>query len=249
MIMKEVNIILVVIGFIFIGIGFLVVRCPMLIAGYNTMPKKQREKVDIKGLSLMMRNYLAAMGICTIVVPYLFTCLGWNTWAGASPVLIILGLAVLMSIKGRKYTKNAGKVVKSKADIALIKVQIVVLGIVCSIVVGMLIALIVPATVKVDESQISISGMYGTNIPFSNIKDIKLQHTLSITLRTNGSALGPYCKGHFRVKDMGSCLLFLSSADPPFIVITLEKGKTVILNRRITEETEKLFEKMRINLN
>lgn len=42
-----------------------------LIAGYNTMPKEDREKVDIKGVAKLMRNMFVLMGLAIGVLTYL----------------------------------------------------------------------------------------------------------------------------------------------------------------------------------
>lgn len=247
--MNGANITIIIIGFVFIGIGFLVVKFPMLISGYNTMPKEAREKVDIKGLSRMVRNYLIGAGIATMVTPYMFIWFGWQSWAYTSPFFVVTGASILIIIKGRQYTKDAEKVVLSKSDQLLKKIRNIFLIVIVIGITTITIVSIIPASVKVETSQISISGMYGTKIPFSNIENIKLQEHIYTTLKTNGSALGPYYKGHFQVKDIGNSLLFLNSNIKPYIIITLKKGQTVILNCKSKEKTEELFEKLRINLN
>ncbi len=40
-------------AFILIGLGVLVKRFPILIAGYNTMSKEEKMNVDVKGLSAL----------------------------------------------------------------------------------------------------------------------------------------------------------------------------------------------------
>lgn len=247
--MHEGNIIILLIGLIFIGTGFIIVKFPMLISGYNTMPKAAREKVDIKGLSHMMRKYLIVIGLAIMVAPYLCKLSGLNSWANSCPVFIILGLTVLMMIKSRKYTKEAENVVLSKSDRLLKKIRYTVLGVITVALVTIMIISVTPASVKIEDKAISISGMYGTRIPFNNMEDIKLQPHIHITLKTNGAALGSYYKGHFNVEGIGNSLVFLNSSNPPYIVITMKKGKTVILNCKTREQTEELFDKIRINLN
>lgn len=51
--------------------GWAVVKFPLLIAGYNTMSKEQKEKVDVKGASRMMRKTFVLMGFGVIAIPYL----------------------------------------------------------------------------------------------------------------------------------------------------------------------------------
>ena len=42
--------------------SLLVKRFPMLISGYNTLPKEKRKNVDIDGLSSFMRRHLVIIG-------------------------------------------------------------------------------------------------------------------------------------------------------------------------------------------
>jgi len=53
-------------GLSLIAIGFLVKAFPVLIAGYNTIPKDKKKKVDVKGLSTLMCNVLIIIGLTII---------------------------------------------------------------------------------------------------------------------------------------------------------------------------------------
>lgn len=50
------------VGLLFIIMGVLIYFFPNLIAGYNTMSKEDKKKVDIKGLSKFMRNSFIIFG-------------------------------------------------------------------------------------------------------------------------------------------------------------------------------------------
>ncbi|MGV3589930.1 MAG: DUF3784 domain-containing protein [Adhaeribacter sp.] len=53
-------------GIILIVLGFIVVKNPELIAGYNTMPKDQKEKFNISGYSLLMKKTFMLAGLLII---------------------------------------------------------------------------------------------------------------------------------------------------------------------------------------
>jgi len=53
-------------GLSLIGIGFLVKAFPVLIAGYNTIPKDKKKNVDVKGLSTLICNVLIIIGLTII---------------------------------------------------------------------------------------------------------------------------------------------------------------------------------------
>lgn len=65
------------IGLFLVAPGFLVRRYPILISGYNTMSAKEKENVDIKGLSAFMCRCLVVMGV-TLSGSYYF-CV-WMQW-------------------------------------------------------------------------------------------------------------------------------------------------------------------------
>lgn len=87
-------------GIILIIAGILTKIFPILIAGYNTMTKEQKAKVDIKGLSTFMSICLCAMGILLIVL-YL---LGYRD--PATIVLITLPSVIFMVIFAQRYDHN-----------------------------------------------------------------------------------------------------------------------------------------------
>ena len=53
-------------GLSLIAIGFLVKAFPVLIAGYNTIPKDKKKNVDVKGLSTLICNVLIIIGLTII---------------------------------------------------------------------------------------------------------------------------------------------------------------------------------------
>ncbi|NNC51259.1 MAG: DUF3784 domain-containing protein, partial [Flaviramulus sp.] len=55
-------------GLILIIAGLLVKPFPNLIAGYNMLKKRDKEKIDIKRYSTFMRNTLVGLGIMVILI-------------------------------------------------------------------------------------------------------------------------------------------------------------------------------------
>jgi hypothetical protein len=91
------------------------------------------------------------------------------------------------------------------------------------------------------ENGIQISGIYGVDI---NYNDIKLLDTLpqlpAIKLRTNGYALGGTLKGNFRLQDKTDVKLFVEKGSPPFIYIETEQYK-IYLNNKVPSLTRELY--------
>jgi uncharacterized membrane protein len=57
-----------VIGAILIICGFLVKAFPDLIAGYNTLSKNYKKRVDIDGLSSFMKKNLILLGVLVVII-------------------------------------------------------------------------------------------------------------------------------------------------------------------------------------
>ena len=90
-------------GLLLIIIGFLVVKFPMLIAGYNTMPKEKRDKVDIAGLSRMMRRWFIGIGICQIIgVALLNKQSLYGIKEAFSAIFLLVGIMIVF-VKAQKY--------------------------------------------------------------------------------------------------------------------------------------------------
>ncbi|XMO86540.1 DUF3784 domain-containing protein [Algibacter sp. AS12] len=70
---------MIVAALIFIILGVLIKYGKMywLIAGYNTMPKEEKEKYNIEGIANLFRNVLCGMGLI-IISGYLITAFTEN---------------------------------------------------------------------------------------------------------------------------------------------------------------------------
>ena len=58
------------VSLILIVSGFLVKRFPNLIAGYNTLSKTDKEKINIKELSTFLKYTLICLGLLTLLLYY-----------------------------------------------------------------------------------------------------------------------------------------------------------------------------------
>ncbi len=95
------------VGLFFIILGVLIYFFPNLIAGYNTMTKEDKKKVDINGLSKLMRNSFIIFGIYIIVIYYTLSYLGKLCVAeNIIPVSIPIFVLILI-ILTRKYNKRS----------------------------------------------------------------------------------------------------------------------------------------------
>ena len=94
-------------GSFFIIMGVLIYLFPNLIAGYNTMTKEDIKKVDIKGLSKLMRNSFIIFGIYIIVIHYTLEKIGKvgvaeNIIPASIPIFVLIVI-----ILAQKYNKRS----------------------------------------------------------------------------------------------------------------------------------------------
>lgn len=222
-------------GLFLIGIGFLVKAFPNLISGYNTMFQKQKEKVDIEGLSTFMRNGLVVMGLVVIFGNYGLKLAGQHALLDYFiPGVILIGVVFLV-FKAKKFDQNEGDLVKSKLK------NVIVIVVIASV--AMLIGYgTIPSKFEVSDDRITFSGKYGTEIEISNVETVSLINKMPpIKARTNGLGLGPIRKGFFSIEDQGKCRLLLHSFQGPFVKISTKDQGIVFVNFKDQAKTELVY--------
>lgn len=230
--------------FIAIGLAIHVFKWYFLIAGYNTMSKDKKAKVDTDGLGRLMGIYSYVNGSVFIVLGVLYAL-------DVKPLLMpaiffIIISTIYLLIKAQQYDGNIydenGKLRKGVGKQLALPVVIVV---VVLIIVAFVMFFSSQSTkVTLLEEGIQIHGMYGDVYTWESIKDVKLMEELpTIERRTNGSALGSNLKGHFRTTELGSVKLFVNTQNPPFIYLETDDRYT-IFNKKNESETQEVFEEI-----
>lgn len=81
-----------------------------------------------------------------------------------------------------------------------------------------------PLTCHVENDSLLIRHLWQEcRIPLSEIESVEILYELPSMWRTWGSNVGDLRKGHFRVDGYGDCLLYLQSAEGPFLVVRTEE--------------------------
>lgn len=230
--------------FILIGVTVHVFKGYFLIAGYNTMPKEKKEKVDTKGLGRLMGIYSYTNGIVFLLAGILY---GFGIKVGMSAAFTLLIISTIyFLIKAQMYDGNlyeeGGKLRKGKG-----KQLAIPFGIIGVVIVAVAILMIFSSqATKVTflEEGLQVNGMYGDTYDWDFIDDIELIDTLpNIESRTNGSALGKYLKGYFKTTEYGTVKLFVNTKNAPFIFL-LCNGKVTIFNLADAEDTKAAYEEI-----
>ncbi|MDH6305395.1 hypothetical protein M2459_001848 [Parabacteroides sp. PF5-5] len=229
-------------GLFLIVLGFLVVRFPMLLSGYNTMPKEEREKVDIAGLSRMVRSVFIGMGLCLILGTFILSKTGDISLMDILSPIVIFGGVGITVVARQRYTKALTISRFSRYKNLLV----------FAFLIGFMIYIVYSGMsdkVVVYEDRVQITGSYGVNIPFENITQMEYRETMpDITLRTNGFSLWKYRKGYFRTDELGKVMLFLHSYEGPYLIIHSTTNDPVIINRSKPEDLERLYAEINTKL-
>ena len=226
-------------GLFLIGAGLLVVKYPMLISGYNTMPKADREKIDIRPYSIFMRKVFVVMGIIIITGGFLLRLIDQRSWFSVLGFVTIITGCGLLIREGRRLTKNiqTSKYQKWSFRIAIVITLLVFLFVFN---IGL------PAKIEVKDNTFVIHNSYGMRIPTDSITDVEITDELpTITTRSNGLGFGNYQKGYFRTKEFGTVMLFFHSGHGPYLVIKSTTKPPVFINRNTKEEIEALYRALR----
>lgn len=220
---------------IFIAIGVLVKRFPLLIAGYNTMSKEEKENVDTKGLSSFICYSCVVMGVLPLLFYYICLWLGHADWAGMSQLIPLLYIPYLI-IHAQTFDHNK----RHKRNIAVTASALTVFIVAIFMFYG-----IRPSHVKYDNGNLTFTGMFGLSKPIREISYIRISDTIpTVSLRLNGISVAGINKGQFKLDDGSSCHLYLSSSEPPYIVFTDYSGREIYFNRSSEEDTKLIYHQL-----
>ena len=230
--------------FIVIGLAVHVFKWHFLIAGYNTMAKDKKVKVDTEGLGRLMGIYSYVNGGVLIVMGVLHAL---DLKPVLMPAIVFFSIStVYLLIKAQKYDGNIydenKKLRKGAWKQFVLPVGIVVVSL---IFVAVLMFFSSQQTkVTFNDDGVQIHGMYGDIYAWDSIEVVRLMEELpAIERRTNGSAVGSNLKGHFRTTELGSVKLFVNTQRPPFIYLETEDGVT-IFNMKNEDQTQEIYEEL-----
>lgn len=234
------------VGITFLLMGLLVHRMKWygLIAGFNTMRPERQEEVDIVSVARTIGYYGYANAAVFILSGVLLT--DRFSWGGLFPYLFLvvstLGLLIRLQRFDRQVVDGEGRFkagAKRRLALKLLPVVLVLVG-----VGGLMVCSSRPPQVTIDDMGMVIEGMYGESYTWGEIRTVTLLEELpEVRMKTNGSALGPHLKGHFRVANLGAVLLHVDTRTPPYILIQTEEEK-VIFNLPSSIDTMDLYREL-----
>jgi len=225
-----------IMGLLFIGLGFLVRAYPGLIAGYNTLSPEKKKNVDIDGLSRYIRNGLIIMGILIMAGYLLFHWAGWTLMANMVILIVTLVGSVVLMMTANRFNHN-----RDKHGIS----HYLILGIILFLLAGIFLFGFMTTKTHFEGATIRLTGMYATEMKVSEIKKVELADTIpAILMRTNGFSLGPVYKGNFRLDEFGKCRLYINAGKGKYVIITDVEGFRTILRYKRDLDSRRIFERI-----
>lgn len=86
------------VGFLLIICGFLVKKHPNLIAGYNTMSQKDKEKININALSTFLKQLLIGLGVFTISIYFFLKIININENIIVTTNTLVITIGVILGL-------------------------------------------------------------------------------------------------------------------------------------------------------
>ncbi len=251
-------------GLVLIVAAWACYQYPNLINPYGSLPPERKELVNIEGLKKAVALIWGPTGFLLVVTAtlQLLKVIDEDV-CGVTLMVLVFAMMVPLSIAMKRY--NAFGRDQSKSNIRFVRDEMplgsdksgklvksakaarIAWGFAWVIVVLATLTLALsfrPTRITVGEETIKISGMYGREIPVSDIVSVDLLDEMPpIAMRTNGSDTGSQAKGHFRFSNGDKCMLFIHKKAPYIQLRTTED--LYYLNYSDKEKTVELFETLK----
>lgn len=225
----------VILGGLFIILGFLTFKFPGIIKQWRYASEAERKNIDIKGLQKVSGYAMIVTGVALMIVGVVNYFVE-GTWSIYALIVILLAMSGCMVGVARRYDKNPGSKRKQIIGIVTLVVSMIV-------VVGLLAWGKQENEIRVVSNQLEITGMYGEKIDLNTIDTVyvrSLNELPTIKMRTNGYADGKVLKGYFRLEDWGRCKLVVH--DVWGKVIVLKQGdRHIIFNLYDEQSTRRIY--------
>lgn len=87
-------------------IALFVRRHPETMAGYNTMPRKKRERIDLHRIGRLVSNGMYVGIPCMLLAPLMPTRALFMTMLVGAPVGLLVAVAIYVNLCAKKFEKK-----------------------------------------------------------------------------------------------------------------------------------------------
>ncbi|BCI64699.1 DUF3784 domain-containing protein [Coprobacter secundus] len=228
-------------GCILIIAGFLVYKFPCFIAGYNTLSKNEKEKIDIRRLSYMMCNSFVIMGAGIIASHCFLRLVGSPMIINFLIPVFVFPITIYIFFQIHKYSHGTYINMLYHRSKSVWVVIVVVLTL-C----GAVFYSFRSPSVSLSMKDVTISGSYGQSFPLKTIESVELIDSMpEIRMRTNGFSMMKIRKGHFLLGNDLPAMLYLEEEQGPYVLIMRRSLEPVYINFTDKEKTETLYKTLK----
>lgn len=231
------NLLMGLVVFILLLFGVLIkyFKCYWLISGYNSLSDKEKLEIDIIGLSSFIGNCSWVLALI-LLVGSVFGYLG-NTIVFYISIFSVFVFAPYMIVTSQKYSH---KQINKKKNFFTIMFCVIIFIFVTAVI---LYGIREPA-ITIGPQEISIGGIYGTDIKLDSVKEIYLNNSMpQIKSKTNGFNFGNILRGNFSLKETSNAKLFVHQGKQPYIWIKHDTG-LIIINFNDSNKTKELYKEL-----
>ena len=238
-------------GLLFIVIAIVVgiFKQTWLLAGVNTMPKKELAKIDLNYLRKWFGIFFGVWGSVIILSKYIFNFFNvicyHHHFKSISTLSFIVFIILYFNVIKRKRIYNKQDTSQAQPMEVTKNKWRIFISIAIVAPVGLLIYFgYKEPKVQADANALKLKGLYGINLPFTEIAEadtIVWSKMPAISIRTNGISLNKVNRGKFRTVDGKKVHLSIHRGVSPVIRIATKDGSVYYINRKNATETRKIY--------
>ncbi|MBS8266728.1 DUF3784 domain-containing protein [Mesobacillus boroniphilus] len=200
-----------------------------LISNFNGKPKDEQQQLIKNGYPQRVGKLMLATAVgMGVLLPLSYTSFQYS-------IEVQLGFMMVFLLGGLIYLSKYE--IKEKRRRSYIFSTLLAIGTI-GFLVGLFFVGYQDFELKDYEDSFEITGMYGGEWEYAEIRHVELLEDMpEVTRKQNGFGLAMMAKGHFKVKDYGSSLLFIHKGSAPFLFIETDTNK-IFINSKSPAETE-----------
>ena len=95
----------VIFGVVWLAIALFIRKYPETMAGYNTMPKAEREKIDIEKIGRLISNSMFVGVVTAMIAPLMPTRILWVIMFVGIPAGSLIATAIYVNVRKKKFLR------------------------------------------------------------------------------------------------------------------------------------------------
>ena len=93
----------VIFAVLWLAIALFVRRYPETMAGYNTMPQAERDKIDVEKVGRLISNVMFAVVVTALIAPLMPNRVLWFIMFVGIPAVSLIAVAIYVNVRKKKF--------------------------------------------------------------------------------------------------------------------------------------------------